>query len=79
MADESDRSEQQSFLDFAKGRCVRATKAGREDEAEIWYEAAEAITQGHWLHHRVINSDPGVMKFQNLRANMAYNGRIIQG
>ncbi len=77
-AAESHRREQESYLAFAKSRYELAMKNGNKAVAEVWFEAAEAIVDGKFLHSKVINSDPAITKFQSLRTRLAYEGKVIR-
>ena len=77
-AAEGHRKEQQSFLDFCKGRYDLAMRNGNTRLADVWFESAEAITQDKWPISKLINSDPGVMKFAPLRTRLNYQGKNVQ-
>ena len=77
-AAESNRKEQEQFLAFAKGRYELARKNGDQARADVWYKAAERCVEGKFLHHRVVNADPYMMKYQGDRARLAYQGKVVQ-
>ncbi len=75
---ESNRKEQEGFLAFAKSRYELAMKNGNKATAATWFEAAEAIVDGKWPISKLLNSDPGVMRFAGLRTRLNYLGRNRQ-
>jgi hypothetical protein len=58
-------------------RSVEAAKQGHADEQKTWLDAFGAINAGNWPVHRIIQSDPHMMKFASLRTRLNYQGKNI--
>lgn len=66
----SHRADVEAFHSLARTRWNDALKKGKADQAQVWYEAGRAIADGQWLDHRVVNTDPGIKRFQSLRQSL---------